>query len=44
MTKFLAAIALILTLTAVGMTGEAFAKHGKDDPSGHVSGEGAGHH
>lgn len=44
MIKFLTAITLIVTLAAVGMTGEAFAKHGKDDPAGHVSGEGAGHH
>ena len=43
MPKFLTIVTLIVTLTAVGMSGEAFAKHGKDDPAGHVSGEGVGH-
>jgi hypothetical protein len=43
MTKFLTVITLVVTLAPFGMTGEAFAKHGKDDPAEPVSGEGAGH-
>ena len=43
MTKFLTALALIAALMTTGMTTDAFAKHGKDDPIGHVRGEGAGH-
>lgn len=43
MTKFLTALALIAALMTTAMTTDAFAKHGKDDPIGHVRGEGAGH-
>lgn len=43
MTKFLTALALVAALMSTAMTSDAFAKHGKDDPVGHVRGEGAGH-
>ena len=43
MTKFLTIVAVIASLLTTAMSTEAFAKHGKDDPAGHVSGEGAGH-
>lgn len=43
MTRFFTVLALVAALTATAMTTEAFAKHGKDDPIGHVRGEGVGH-
>lgn len=43
MTKILTALALVAGLLATAMTSEAVAKHGKDDPAGHVRGEGPGH-
>lgn len=37
-------LALTLAVTAASLaTAPAFAKHGADDPAGHVRGEGGGH-
>jgi hypothetical protein len=44
MKKFLTALALTLTFAALVPVNDAFARHGADDPAGHVRHEhGAGH-
>lgn len=35
--------ALMTAVAAAAVPGMAFAKHGADNPAGHVRGEGAGH-
>jgi hypothetical protein len=40
MKKFVAALLLTLSVASVAVTTDAFARHGADDPAGHVRGGG----